>query len=103
LSDEDTKLLREIRDMLIPIHDHFMDEYRERQAARLDAKRATVRDLLSTATRKKAWQLADGSRSQREISKQAALDEGATSKFFKQLRDLGAIDGRNPTRTVEID
>jgi hypothetical protein len=89
--------------MLIPIHDHFVDEYEARQAARLDAKRERVRDLLSTPTRKKAWQLADGTRSQREISKQAALDEGATSKFFKQLRDLGAIDGQNPTRTVEID
>jgi hypothetical protein len=103
LSDEDTQLLRDIHDMLIPIHDHFVDEYQGRQAARLDAKREKLRDLLSTPTRKKAWQLADGTRSQRQISKQAALDEGATSKFFKQLRDLGAIDGQNPTRTVEID
>jgi hypothetical protein len=103
LSDEANELLREIRDLLIPIHDHFRDEFEERQAARLDAKRARVKDLLSTATRRKAWQLADGTRTQREISKQAALDEGATSKFFKQLRDLGAIDGQSPTRTMEVD
>jgi hypothetical protein len=103
LSDEATELLREIRDLLIPIQDHYLAEYTERQAVRLEAKRAKVTDLLSTATRRKAWLLADGTRTQREISKQAALDEGATSKFFKHLRDLGAIEGQNPTRTMEVD
>ena len=103
MTDEQTDLLRDIRDLLIPIADHYEGEYAERQAARLKEKQAKVKDLLSTATRKKAWQLADGSRTQRQISKQASLDEGATSKFFKQLRDLGAIDGANPKRTMEVD
>ena len=102
LTDEQTELLREIRNLLVPIADHYQGEYEERQAARFKDKQAKVSDLLSTATRKKAWQLADGSRTQREISKQAALDEGATSKFFKQLRDLGAIGGANPKRTMEV-
>ena len=103
MSDETNELLREIRDLLIPIQDHFRDEFEDRQAARLDARRARVKDLLSTATRRSAWLLADGTRTQREISKQAVLDEGATSKLFKQLRDLGAICGQNPTRTMEVD
>lgn len=103
MSDEHTELLRQIRDLLIPIHDHYLDEYNDRQAARIEAKRTKVRELLSTPTRRRAWRLADGTRTQREISKQAALDEGATSKFFKQLRDLGAIDGQNPMRSMEVE
>ena len=79
MPDEDTELLREIRDLLIPIADHYRQGYEQRQAERLEAKRQQVRDLLSTPTRRKAWKLADGSRTQREISTQAALDEGATS------------------------
>ena len=102
MTDDQTELLREIRNLLVPIADHYQGEYEERQDARFKDKQAKVKDLLSTAVRKKAWQLADGSRTQREISKQAALDEGATSKFFKQLRDLGAIEGANPERTMEI-
>jgi hypothetical protein len=104
LPDENTELLQEIRDLLIPIADHYREGYERRQADRLEAKRQEVRDLLSTPTRRKAWLLADGSRTQRDISKQAALDEGATSKFFKQLRDIGAVtEGSNPTRTLEVD
>jgi hypothetical protein len=103
LTDEQTDLLREIRNLLIPIADHYQVEYEDRQAARFKERQSKVKDLLSTAARKKAWQLADGSRTQREISKQAGLDEGATSKFFKQVRDLGAIAGANPTRTMDVD
>jgi hypothetical protein len=103
LSEEDTDLLKEIRDLLIPIADHYREEYEERQAGQMKAKQAKVSDLLSTASRRKAWQLADGTRTQREISKQVALDEGAISKLFKQLRELGAVAGTNPTRTLEID
>ncbi len=104
MPDENTELLREIRDLLIPIADHYRQGYEQRQAERLEAKRQQVRDLLSTVTRRKAWKLADGSRTQREISTEAALDEGATSKFFRQLRELGAVtEGSNPTRTLEVD
>jgi len=103
LTDDTNQLLREIRDMLVPIADHYQGEYEERQGARFKETQTKVKNLLSTTTRKKAWLLADGSRTQREISKQAALDEGATSKLFKSLRELGAIDGSNPKRTMEVD
>ena len=64
--------------------------------------KAKVADVLSSATRRKAWALADGTRTQREIAKQSALDEGTTSKMFKLLRELGAITGTNPEHTLEI-
>jgi hypothetical protein len=102
LTDDTNTLLREIRDLLVPISDHYRDEYEQRQSGRLSAKRERIRELLSTPARQRAWALADGSRSQREISREAGLDEGSTSKFFKALRDMGAIDGPNPKRTMEV-
>ena len=60
--------------------------------------------MIASPKRRAAWHLADGTRSQREISKQSTLDEGSTSKMFKALREIGAIvDAPNPTRVVEID
>lgn len=103
MSDETNQLLREIRDLLVPISDSYLDAYEQRQADRLRQKQTKVNDLLSTATRKKAWELADGTRTQREISQQSKLDEGATSKLFKALRDLGAVEGANPTRAIEVE
>jgi len=98
----DLALLTEIRDLLIPIADHFGDEYQERQAAREAERRAKVSELVANPKRRKAWDLAGGKISQREISKQAALDEGSTSRLFRALRELGAIDGDLPRRTMEV-
>jgi len=90
---ETVALLREIRDLLLPVADAYRDEYERRQA---------VRAALSTDKRREAWKLADGTRTQREIAKALKMDEGGTSKFFKSLRELGAIDGENPKRTTEV-
>ena len=96
-------LLRQIRDLLVPISDFYQEGYEQRQAERLAARRKSVEGLLSTSTRRKAWDLADGSRTQREVSKESKLDEGTTSRLFKSLRELGAIEGTNPKRTLEVD
>lgn len=101
--DATEDLLREIRDLLVPVADHYREGYEHRQRERLQETKDKVGDLLSTPTRRKAWALADGTRTQREISKLAPLDEGATSKLFKTLRELGAITGTNPEHTLEID
>ncbi len=101
--DTAEELLRQIRDLLVPIADAHQEGYEERQVARLETKKAKVGDLLSTAARRKAWELANGQRTQREIAKGAVLDEGATSKLFKALRDIGAVTGANPEHTLEIE
>lgn len=106
MSSSDAELLdtlREVRDLLRPIARHFQAEYddwleRER-AEREEAAQAVVN---GSQARRRAWLLADGTRTQREISKEARLDEGSTSKFFKALRDLGAIEGDRPTRVMEV-
>jgi hypothetical protein len=96
-------LLVEIRDLLLPVADAHQDAYQARLAEREAARIEAIRGLLSSPKKLKAWSLADGSRSQREIAKQGRLDEGNASRLFKKLRELGAIsDGPNPKRTLDL-
>lgn len=102
--DDVRDLLQEIRDLLKPVSDAHIDEYRRREAVREAQRRVAIKAVLSTGKRIKAWKLADGTRTQRQIAQQAVLDEGGASKFFKTLRDLRAIeDIPNPKRTLEVD
>lgn len=101
-SDDLRDLLVEIRDLLRPVADAYQDAYERRQEERTQQRIADIRAVLSTDKRKKAWSLADGTLSQREIAKKARMDEGGASKFFKQLRELDALsDSANPERAVE--
>lgn len=96
-------LLEEIRDLLLPVADAHRDNYERRQAEREEERIAAIRALLSTDKRKKAWALADGSRTQSQIAKQSGMAQGGASMFFKALRDLGALsDSSNPEKTVEV-
>lgn len=103
MTNEIRDLLQEIRDLLLPVADAYRDQYEkrlvERQAKRLEA----IRALLSTEKRRKAWALSDGTKTQREIANASGMDEGGASRFFKSLRDLGAIsDGPNPKQGLEV-
>lgn len=96
-------LLVEIRDLLRPVADAYQDQYERRLAERAQQQREAVAALLSTPKRKKAWALADGTRTQTVIATEAAMDRGDVSKFFKRLRELGAVtDAANPTRAIEV-
>jgi hypothetical protein len=102
--EEVRDLLKAIRDLLVPVHDAYIDRYQEREAEREADRRAAVKATLSTEKRRKAWILADGTRTQRQIAQQAAMDEGGASRFFKTLRDLRAIsDDPNPKRAFEVE
>lgn len=104
LAETAEDLLRQIRDLLVPIAEHYRPEFEATKAAEHRKLVATVAELVSSAKRKAAWNLADGTRTQRQISQQSTLDEGSTSKLFKLLREFGAIvDKPNPTRTVELN
>jgi hypothetical protein len=93
-NEEIRDLLVEIRDLLVPVADSYRPAYERRQA---------IRALLSTEKRRKAWTLANGGITQREIAKEAGMDEGGASRFFKDLRELGAIgEGPNPKREIDI-
>src|SRR2546429_703947 len=81
-------LLVEIRDLLLPVADAYRDDYERRLAEREAQRVAAIAELISNPKRKRAWELSDGTRTQREIAKQTGLDEGAASRFFKSLRGL---------------
>jgi hypothetical protein len=88
------QLLTEIADLLRPISDHFRPAYERRQA---------IRALIGTsAARRKAWELLDGKRAQREIAKASGMNEGNLSRYFKALREAGAIKGDPPERSEEV-
>jgi hypothetical protein len=96
-------LLAEIRDLLRPVADAYQDDYDRRVADREAQRVEAIRGLLSTEKRKKAWALADGTRSLTMIANQSAMAKGGASTFFKSLRELGAIsDSPNPKRVIEI-
>jgi hypothetical protein len=104
LADTTEDLLREIRDLLVPIAEHYRPEFEATNAKRRATLKQSVADLVSSQKRRAAWDLIDGTKTQRQISQQSTLDEGSTSKLFKALRDLGAIAyDPNPTKKVEID
>lgn len=105
MTDETTEgLLRQIRDLLVPISEHYRPEHEARQAEEREKLRAALAAMVSSPKRRAAWDLVDGTRSQREISRLSTLDEGSTSRLFKALRELGAIvDAPNPTKMMEID
>lgn len=95
-------LLIEIRDLLVPVAGANREAYERRVA--FEGRQADIRAVLSSDKRRAAWDLSDGSRTQRQIAQQAGMDEGGTSRFFKALRDVHALtDAANPTRAVELD
>jgi hypothetical protein len=97
------EVLKEIRELLRPVADAHVDAYHHREAEREAARLDVIRGQLSSDKRRQAWTLADGTRTQREIARAVRMDEGAASRFFKSLRDLGALaDDTNPARTVEV-
>lgn len=92
-SDE-LHLLREIRDLLRPIADHYRPGFERREA---------IRALIgSSATRRKAWRLFDGHLVQREIATRSGMDEGNMSRYVKALREAGAVTGDPPQRAEEV-
>ena len=95
-------LLREVRDLLVPVAGAHKEAY-ERQVA-VERHQALVRAQLSTPKRRAAWDLSDGTRTQRQVAQQSGMDEGGASRFFKSLRELHALtEAANPTRALEVD
>ena len=101
--EEVRDLLREIRNLLIPVSGANTDAHEVREARLTAERREGIKAALSTDKRRAAWALADGTRTQRQIAQQAGLDEGGASKFFKALRGLHALtDDPNPKRAVDV-
>jgi hypothetical protein len=96
--DEQTELLREVRDLLRVIA--------EPQIAKRDAAlRLKLREIVGRSKPKtKAALLMDGSKSQAAICKEASIDQGGLSRMIKALRtgQLTAADEKHPKLLITI-
>ena len=90
--DEQTELLREMRDLLRVIAEPALAER--------DAKlRAALKEIVGTsAKRAVAVSLMDGSRKQATIQKDSGIDKGNLSRLVKSMRDANLLgpDEKNP-------
>jgi hypothetical protein len=85
--DEQTQLLREMRDLLRVIAEPQL-------AARDKRLRSALLEVVGdSARRAKAVSLMDGSRSQAELYKESGMDQGGLSRLVKALRAKELIKG----------
>lgn len=109
MSDSDTllemrDLLKRVVELLEPVADNYQQQFDEHRAQRVKDLREAVQGLLTTPARRKAWDKADGQRTQAAIAREARLDQGDTSRLFRELRSLGVLDStsQNPKRNLEL-
>lgn len=86
-NDEVVKLLREVRELLIPISDAFRGEYEERLRIL-----GLLEEVVSTAGRRRAYPLMNGVRTQTEIAKKARVSAAMVSRFVPLLLEAELID-----------
>ena len=85
--DEQTQLLREMRDLLRVIAEPQL-------AARDKRLRSAILEVVGGSTgRAKAALLMDGSRGQAELVKESGMDQGGLSRLVKALKAKGLIKG----------
>ena len=97
--DEQTKLLREIRDLLTLIAEPAI-------AKREEALRNALSEIVGKSHLKaKAVHLMDGSRSQVQIRNDSGIDAGDLSRLTKALREKSLLkegDGKQPELALSI-
>jgi hypothetical protein len=96
--DEQTQLLREMRDLLRVIAEPAL-------AKRDESLRASLIDIVGKSkVRAKAVLSMDGSRSQAAICKESGIDAGALSRLTKALRAerVIAADEKHPKLAISI-
>jgi hypothetical protein len=96
--DEQTQLLREMRDLLLVIAEPAL-------AKRDEKLRTSLLDIAGKSKAKaRAILLMDGSRTQAAITKESGIDQGNMSRLVKALRaqSLIADDERHPKLVLSI-
>lgn len=96
--DDQTELLREIRDLLRVIAEPAL-------AKRDEGLRAQLAEIVGKSkARAKAVPLMDGSKSQTEICKDSGIDHGELSRVTKALRAnaLIAADEKHPKLVISV-
>jgi hypothetical protein len=96
--DEQTELLREMRDLLRVIAEPALAE-RDKKL------RALLLEVVGKGKAKaKAIRLMDGSRTQAMVAKDSGIDHGLLSRLLKSLRSNGLLkaESTNPTLVIAI-
>jgi len=97
--NEQTELLREIRDLILIAAEPAI-------AKRDEKRRASVREIVGRSKPKeKAIMLMNGSRTQKQIATEAGIDQGALSRCIKALREtelLGKDQEANPKLVITL-
>jgi hypothetical protein len=97
--DEQTELLREMRDLLLVIAEPAL-------AKRDQARRASLREAVGSGKTKsaKAVLLMDGKRTQAALCKESGVNDGNLSRLVKKLRSKGLIkaDEKHPELVITI-
>jgi DNA-binding MarR family transcriptional regulator len=93
-SDDILKVLREMRDLLVPISACFEEQFAEIQRQQLGTKLEELEALLTTDERRNVFPLLfDPSHlSQTAIAKEAGTTQPTVSRFVKLLLDRDLID-----------
>jgi hypothetical protein len=86
-NDEITRLLREIRDLLVPVSDAFQGEYEGRLRIL-----ALIEEVINTPERRRAYPLMNGLRTQAEIAAEAGVSPAMVSRFVPPLLAVELID-----------
>src|SRR5438105_818831 len=96
--NEQTELLREMRDLLLVIAEPAL-------AKRDERLRESLRQIVGKGKRAKAILLMDGTRSQAVIKNESGIDAGDLSRCVKALRDaslIGKDDKQAPKLVISI-
>ncbi len=92
--NEQTELLREIRDLLVLIAEPAL-------AKRDESMRAALLELAGRGKAKRnAILLMDGARARPAICKESGIDAGDLSRLIKALREKGLIGADDPPKLV---
>lgn len=83
-------LLREIRDLLVPIAEEFRPRHEQRQ----NTMRRML-EVISSKQRRRMYELMDGTRSQTDIAEAIGVEPSTVSRFVQALEnnDLVEIEG----------
>lgn len=92
--NEQTELLREIRDLLVLIAEPAL-------AKRDESLRAALLELAGRGKAKRsAILLMDGARSRADICKESGIDQGDLSRLVKALREKNLIGPSDPPKII---
>jgi hypothetical protein len=98
LSEEQTQLLREMRDLLRVMAEPAL-------AQRDQKRRAALTEIVGRSAKKaRAVLLMDGSRNQKTICAESGIDQGDLSRLEKALRakELIVSDEKRPTLVISL-